>query len=48
MENLNLITVYVDADRNGCSDLVFTLGNAGIGAAITTRQWSIKVLLRYD
>ena len=36
-------TVYVDASEN-CNDLVFQLGQRGIGAAISLRKWSIKVI----
>jgi len=34
--------VYVDASES-CNDLVFQLGQSGMGAAISTRKWSIKV-----
>ncbi|XP_059098987.1 uncharacterized protein LOC131893073 [Tigriopus californicus] len=34
--------MYVDASQ-ACNDLMFVLGNQGIGASIANRQWSIKV-----
>ena len=34
--------VYVEAS-NACNDLLFHIGDHGIGAEISTRQWSIKV-----
>ena len=40
-----IISVYVDASEM-CNDVVFQLGQTGIGTAIATRKWSIKVRLK--
>ena len=37
-----LISVYVDASCTDCIDLAFQLGQT----STTTRQWSIKVLIK--
>jgi len=34
--------MYVDA-RDGCVDMNFILGTTGVGTAVPTRRWSIKV-----
>ncbi len=34
--------MYVDASSS-CNTLTFNLGSAGVGTAISTRMWSIKV-----
>ena len=35
--------MYVDASEM-CNNIVFQLGQSGMGAAIATRKWSIKVI----
>ena len=34
--------MYVDAST-ACNDLNMILGNAGVGASITTRSWSVRI-----